>query len=275
MSQRNQIAVLLGEHLSKHRVSAGFPTQTALAEALNVGRSVINRIENGDRLPNPGFLSSWLDACHVTGQLRAMFEGVARVARVKENPGQEHTAPWFETEARGHTLRYWAPMIVPGIAQTSAYARELFHAMGLDDTTMEEFLADRMSRQEILMQPDAPDVTMVLWEPVLFHHQIGTRETMRDQMLYLVELSKLPTVAVHVLPSRLGANAGLGGAINLAAVDDAPELLLSDGLVADQLSTDLAYVRRARATFGRVRADALPRVESQLILMEASETWTD
>ena len=71
------------------------------------------------------------------------------------------------------------------------------------------------------------------------------------------------------------ANPGLGGAINLAATDDAPELLLSDGLVEDQLSQDPVVVRKARATFNNVRADALNRADSRRVLVEAMERWSN
>lgn len=83
----------------------------------------------------------------------------------------------------------------------------------------------------------------MLWEPVL-HHQIGSRQVMREQIGRLVDLSRLPTVMIHVLPSSAGMNCGLGGAINLAATDDEPALLLSDGLVEDQLSQEPAVVRK-------------------------------
>jgi hypothetical protein len=37
----------------------------------------------------------------------------------------------------------------------------------------------------------------------------------------LADLSYAPMVTIHILPSSTGANSGLGGAINLAATDDA------------------------------------------------------
>jgi hypothetical protein len=68
---------------------------------------------------------------------------------------------------------------------------------------------------------------------------------MREQMVRLVALSDMPTVTIHVLPSAHGANPGLGVTIQLAATADAPELLLSDSLVEDQLSNNPEVVRRA------------------------------
>lgn len=88
-------------------------------------------------------------------------------------------------------------------------------------------------------------------------------------------MSNHPTVMIHILPSSNGANPGLGGAINLAAMNDAPELLLSDGLVEDQLTQDPVQVHKARTTFSGVRADALNRADSRYMLVEAMERWSN
>lgn len=268
-----ELSAFLGQQLKEIRVDAGYRSQDDLAPVIRKDRSVIGRAESGENPPTDAVLTDWLDQCRVTGRLRSVIVGMTRIARMRDG-GHLKAAPWFETEARAHTLNYWAPIIVPGIAQTEAYARELFRARGYRDDQVAEFLQSRMARQAIIDQPGSPDITIVLWEPVL-HHQIGTPEVMRKQIDRLVALSRLPTTTVHVLPSTVGANAGLGGAINLAATDDAPELLLSDGLVEDQLSQDPVVVRKARTTFKSVRADALTRADSRNVLMEAMERWSD
>lgn len=269
----SNLSAYLGRQLREIRVEAGYKSQDEFAPALGRDRSVVGKAESGEYPPTDAVLEDWLNLCGIGGRLRDVLTGVTRIARLR-NSTPIKVAPWFETEARAHTLRYWAPVIVPGIAQTAEYARELFAAMGLDEVMVTEFLEVRMGRQAILSRRDAPDMTIVLWEPVL-HHQIGSPEVMRAQMARLIELSHLPTTTVHVLPSRIGANCGLGGALNLAATDDAPELLLSDGLVEDQLSQDPAVVRKARATFTNVRADALTRADSRTMLTEAMERWSN
>jgi hypothetical protein len=269
-----ELSAFLGQQLKEIRVGAGHRSQDDLAPLIRKDRSVIGRAESGESPPTDAVLKDWLDQCGVVaGRLRTVLEGMTRIARMRDG-GYVQAAPWFETEARAHTLNYWAPVIVPGIAQTEAYARELFAAMGFDDAKVAEFLEVRMGRQAIIDRPGGPDITIVLWEPVL-HHQIGAPEVMREQIGRLVALSRLPSTTVHVLPSTVGANAGLGGAINLAATDDAPELLLSDGLVEDQLSQDPVVVRKARTTFKSVRADALTRADSRNVLMEAMERWSN
>lgn len=269
---QTHLGAFLGRQLRDIRVGAGYRSQDAFAPVLRKDRSVIGKAETGEEPPSETVLNDWLSTCGIDGKFRTLLLGVGRIARVRANPGQAQVMPWFETEAQAHTLRYWAPVIVPGIAQTAAYARELFTAMRLDEATVAEFLEVRMGRQTIIGSPGQSDITIVLWEPVL-HHQIGSRETMREQIARLVDLSHLSTVMIHVLPSSSGANAGLGGAINLAVTDDAPELLASDGLVEDRLSQDPVVVRKARAAFSSVRADALNRADSRAMMMEAMERW--
>lgn len=249
-------------------------TQQDVADQLNLERTTVAKGETGKQVPSLRVLEIWLDALEIDGLARTAIERMHRLARFLElDPAEIEAMPWFATEARAHSLRYWAPVIVPGIIQTPAYAEELFRAMRLSADKIKEFMEIRLGRQAILTRDDAPDTTIVIWEHVLIH-QIGDRDVMREQCARLVEVSELPTVALHVLPASGGANPGLGGAINLAATDDAPELLLSDGLVTDQLSQDPAIVRKARATFGVVRADALNRADSRTKLMEAEERWS-
>jgi hypothetical protein len=267
---RTHLGAYLGDQLRQVRAEAGYASQDDFAPAIRKDRSVIGKAETGESPPTSAVLNDWLDLCGIGGRLRVVFHGIAAIARIRENPGQAQVVPFYEVEGRAHTVRYWAPIILPGIVQTPAYATELFKAMRLDAARVEERLEVRMSRQAILERTDPPDITIVIWEPVL-HHQIGGREVMREQLARLVGLSDLLTVTIHVLPH--GANPGLGGAIQLAATADAPELLLGDSLIEDQISNNPLVVRRASSTFNSVRADALPRAGSRDKLMEAMERW--
>jgi Domain of unknown function (DUF5753) len=269
---RTHLGAFLGDQLRAIRVEAGYASQDDFAPVLRRDRSVIGKAETGESPPAEAVLADWLESCGIGPRLRVMFEGVNRIARVRDNPGHAQAEPFYEAEARAHTVRYWAPIILPGIVQTPAYATELFKAMRFDAAKVTERLEVRMGRQAILERPDPPDITIVLWEPVLTH-QVGSSKTMREQLVRLVELSDMPTVTIHVLRSAHGANPGLGGAIQLAATSDAPEVLLSDSLIEDYITNDPMSVRRASSTFNSVRADALNRADSQAILTEAMERW--
>ena len=78
-------AAFLGEQLGVARVAAGYPTHDAMAKAIGTDRSTITKAENGDRPPTATVLEQVLDTCGITGQLRKVFEGLALLARVKED----------------------------------------------------------------------------------------------------------------------------------------------------------------------------------------------
>ena len=81
--------------------------------------------------------------------------------------------------------------------------------------------------------------------------------------------------AVHLRsdrPSDNGANAGLGGAFDLASGDGGPEVLRMEA-VEDVTAERRSLVRKAANIFVRVQADALPRAASRTIILEAAEQW--
>lgn len=117
-----------------------------------------------------------------------------------------------------------------------------------------------------------PSTTVVLDQSVLYR-LIGSPQVMQAQLAHLVEISERPTIMIHILPSGIGANAGLGGAIHLAGGFDMPEVLLGGALVEDQVTQEPSLVRAASDIFSLVRADALPRAASRTLKLEALETW--
>ena len=100
---------------------------------------------------------------------------------------------------------------------------------------------------------------------------IGSPEVMAEQLERIVGMSE--RIVVQVVPSRIGANAGLGGAISVVAGIGVPEVLLSEALVEDQVTQDVSAVLKASATFDHVRGDAASRAESRALMMEALERW--
>jgi transcriptional regulator with XRE-family HTH domain len=267
------VAAFLGEQLGIARVAASYPTQDAMARELGTDRSTVTKAETGDRPPTPPVLERWLDACGITGQLRKMFVGLAMLARVKEDgPVKIWFAGWVDAEGRAHTLRFWQPVIFPGLLQTEAYARALFQAAGIEEEKIRELTKVRLQRHEIFEKEDAPNV-IVLVDESLLDRLVGSADVMRAQLEHAIEMSQRPNVMIHVVPSKVGANAGLGGSISLAAGNGTPEVLLLGSLVEDQVTTDAAQVRRASATFDMVRGEALSRSESREVLTEALQRW--
>ena len=267
------LSAFLGQQLKEIRIGAGYKSQDKFASVLSKDRSVVGKSESGEYPPTDAVLTDWLNLCGIEGRLRTVVVGMAKFARMRDGgPVKVWFVGWVDAEGKAHTLRIWQPIIVPGIVQTPAYARELFVAMGMNDDQVSGYVQSRLSRQVILDRADPPSVVIVLDELAL-HRLIGTPEIMREQVEHLLELSKRPNIHIHILPARTGANAGLGGPIHLATGIGSPEVLLVGALIEDQVSADPMLVKRASATFDGVRGDALNRADSRNALMEAHERW--
>jgi transcriptional regulator with XRE-family HTH domain len=268
------LGAFLGRQLKEIRIGAGYKSQDEFASLLSKDRSVVGKAESGEYPPTDAVLNDWLNLCGIEGRLRTVVLAMAKFARMRDGgPVKVWFLGWVDAEGKAHTLRIWQPIIVPGIVQTPAYARELFVAMGMNADQVSDYVQSRLSRQVILDRADPPSVVIVLDELAL-HRLIGTPEVMREQLGHLMELSKRPNIHIHILPTKTGANAGLGGPIHLATGIGSPEVLLVGALIEDQVSADPALVRRASATFDGVRGDALNRADSRNVLMEAYQTWS-
>ena len=219
--------------------------QEEFAPALNKARSVVGKGESGEFPPAEGVLADWLSICGIGGRLQTVLLGVARFARMRDGgPVKVWFLGWVDAECNAHTLRVWQPIIFPGLIQTEAYARELYAVAGFSEDQISEYVRSRLSRHAILDRSDPPSVVIVLDEVVL-HRLIVSPEVMRGQLAHAVELSKRPNIHIHILPSRTGANAGLGGPIHLATGTGTPEVLLVGALIEDQVTLEPLQVRKA------------------------------
>ena len=274
VAQVTDLGAFLGQQLKEIRIGAGYKSQDEFASVLSKDRSVVGKAESGEYPPTDAVLNDWLNLCGIEGRLRRVVLGMTKFARMRDGgPVKIWFVGWVDAEGKAHTLRVWQPIMFPGILQTPAYTRALFAVTGMADDQIDDYVQSRLSRQAILDRPDPPSVVIVLDELVL-HRLIGTPETMREQIEHVIELSKRTNVHVHILPTRTGANLGLGGPVHLATGIGTPDVLLVGALIEDQVSADPALVRRASATFDAVRGDALNRADSRNVMMEELERWS-
>src|SRR5690348_12958665 len=200
-------AAFLGGELRRARVAAGFSSQDALAAKLGFDRTVVAKAETGERPPTDDVLAAWCAACRLDDEL---FGRLAVLARRADGPVPTWFEDWLRAEGEAHTLRFWQPLIVPGLLQTAEYARALFLAAAADDAKADELVAVRLERQLVFDRADPPHLVTILGESVL-HRLIGSAAIMSDQLSHLADMAERPNVQVQVVPSARGANAGLSG----------------------------------------------------------------
>jgi hypothetical protein len=120
----------------------------------------------------------------------------------------------FSVEASARAIRTYELQYIPGLLQTSAYARALMQAHylpGLDgedrDRAIERKVEVRENRRRLLAKASAPQYYAVIDESVLFR-RVGGAAVMREQLrtLYSMEENR-EHVHIRVIPSSRGAEA--------------------------------------------------------------------
>jgi Domain of unknown function (DUF5753) len=248
-------------------------SQDQLGKELNFSGDLVGKIETCDRTPTPGFAAG---CDQVFPNLDGLFTRLLDLARRWDGPYPQWFRGWLEAEREATSLRWWEPVLVPGLLQTADYARALLAAdPDVVEGGLDVLVSARIARQDILDRPRPPKLWAAVDEGVL-HRLIGTREIMREQLLHLVDASGRPNITIQVVPAGIGAYPGLNGAFIVADFDTAPSILYAETAVEGQAIEKPALVGRAALAFDRLRAEALPQGASRdLIGKVAQEQWTD
>ncbi|MGW0184422.1 helix-turn-helix domain-containing protein [Streptomyces sp. NPDC003362] len=253
---------LLGAELRHAREKAGL-SQEELGHRLYVSGSFIGQLEAGTRRMQPEYARMLDD---VLGTEDFFQRNCAAVAKSRY---PERFAEAAEAEAEATAIRQYAPLLIPGLLQTPAYAQAVNRAY--DPTGPEEVITEwvegRMARTRLLDHPTKPLLWVVLDEAAL-RRQTGGRAVMAKSLRHIAGLVRRNRVIVQVLPFSAGAHAAMEGAIKLMDFDDAPPLVYLEGVRTGRLEDDPAVVAQLRLTFAFLTASALSP-EKSLAWIEA------
>ena len=200
------LRIVLGTQLRRLREARGI-TAAAAGRAIRASDAKISRMELGRVGFRERDVTQLLTFYGVTNeQERGAFLTLVRRANV---PGWWHQyseiiPSWFETylglEQASSLIRTYQPQLVPGLLQTREVARtviQLGHPRRSADD-IERRVALRMTRQEILTQPQAPHLWAVLEEISLW--RLNGQAVMREQIQHLIKMAELPNVVLQIIP---------------------------------------------------------------------------
>ncbi|MGH3927341.1 MAG: DUF5753 domain-containing protein, partial [Pseudonocardiaceae bacterium] len=173
-------------------------------------------------------------------QERQTFLGLARQANT---PGWWHQYDdvlphWFETylglEQASSIIRTYEPQFVPGLLQTEDCARTVIK-LGYPSTPGEEIerrVTLRLRRQQVLTQPGAPNLWVVLDEAALW--RLGARAAMRTQIQHLIAMAELPNITLQAVPFHAGGHAAAGGPFTILrfSESDLPDIVYLEQLTS-------------------------------------------
>ncbi|MFF0608717.1 helix-turn-helix domain-containing protein [Nocardia tengchongensis] len=264
----------LGRYLRDWRIQAGLTIAEA-AKLMEWGASTLQRLEKGnaDRIRTIDIQ----ELCRIYGipaEIADGLKGLAQQAAVKSwwhSYGDlipENFDVYVGLEASAQQLSCYQSELVPGLLQTSEYARALNH-LGYPEETAAEVdrrVKLRMQRQAMItrrMHPAA--VAMVLHESVL-RRLVGGAKVMAAQVRHLAELSTRTNVALRILPFAAGVPLGLstGPFVILEFGSDSkghpvePPVVYVEGFTGDlylERQGDVQRYRRAQAGLERWALD--------------------
>jgi len=243
---------LVGSQLALFRRVAGL-TQRELAERLCVSEEWIGSIEQGRRPLKPD-LAEQLDALLDT-------KGVLAVA-AENLPEQEKFPVWAEEymdiEQRALALSWYDTLVVPGLLQTENYARAVFRSRvpGLGEDEIEQQVASRVERQEILHRKAPPTTSFVISQAILMD-RLGGREVYAEQLRHLRESAELPGLTLQIMPFGRETHAGLAGPFTLLETPEHTRYAYTETNRGSHLISDGNQVSSLGLKYAMLRSQAL------------------
>lgn len=161
-------------------------------------------------------------------------------------------------------LRWWEPLLLPGLLQTEQYARAVLRGGWLPDDVVERAIQVRRDRQATTIdRPSPPRISAVIGEFALMS---GPPEVRREQVKHLLNLSERAEVRVQVVPRSAGLHAGLQGAFVLATLPGSRRAGYVDDQLRGRVVTDAGDLDQLDLSWEIVSGLALPVQPSRDLL---------
>ncbi|WP_406148131.1 helix-turn-helix domain-containing protein [Streptomyces sp. NBC_01012] len=246
----------LGRALRYLRERSG-KSLSQLAGETRYDKSYLYRLEVGQRLSKLAVMED-LDRHYESGGLLVQLWKVARREVFKDRYKEFMR---LENQAR---IMWMYQLAVPGLLQTEDYAREVLSAAripGNNGDLVEEQVAARMSRKEILNRDPAPQVRVILDE-VAFRRRTADPKAWTDQLNHLLDAGQLSSLVLQVLPFSAGLHGLMGSHLWLMWEPNGNSVAYVEGNGFGELIDDPEKVADHRLSYDRIRDLALSPSDS-------------
>ncbi|MFE9999542.1 helix-turn-helix domain-containing protein [Streptomyces avermitilis] len=266
--ERESGRAALGRTLRLLREKSG-KTLGQLAGETSYDKSYLYRLETGERLSKRAVMED-LDRYHGSGDLLVRLWRDARKDVIKDK-----YKAFMELEATARVM-WMFQLRVPGLLQTEDYARAVLSGLSGAQTTagngddIEEQVAARMGRQELLHRQPAPSVRVILDESAL-RRPVPNAKVWADQLSRLVDAAELPSVALQVLPFKAGVHDLMDSHLWLFWQRTGDPVAYVEGNGFGELVDDPDKVLAFRLSYDLVRDAALPPAESTAFIKRLLE----
>jgi transcriptional regulator with XRE-family HTH domain len=267
----------LAERLKNLRQAAGL-TGRELARRLGTGQPKISKIESGKQNPSEDDVRRWAEATGHPEQIDSLLtyhvESQVHYQRWKDRfrargqAGIQQDRDQFVR--RGSRIRDFEIMIIPGLLQTPDYirhmARQISRLHGTDPEKIEDVVAARMRRQEVLYDT-SKSFEFVITQAALDYPPCPA-EVMAGQIDRLASLAGMGHITLGIIPAG----------IILAATPMIGFLIVDDTTVLETLTSSITLTgdesARYAEIFGVLRGQAVTGEEARRMLTAAAARLT-
>ncbi len=262
----------LGRKLRRMRERAGMTLAEAAAR-LDKTSSSLHRIEVGETLADVHLIRTMMD---IYDQRDDSLLDLSREARKRGwwytyfGPTKEPT--YVEHEHDANLVRTFQVITIPGLLQTENYMRANYASShkASGKANADKIVAVRQRRQERLSDETEPLHLHVVLDESALRRTVGGREVMREQLRHILEMARLPTVTLQVIPTNTGAHSAMNGAFTVLsfADPDEPEIQYVEYPGGSLQIDNPDRVKEVRLVFERLTAMALSPEESIRLIEE-------
>ncbi|MEV0990551.1 helix-turn-helix transcriptional regulator [Streptomyces sp. NPDC049949] len=250
------VVAAVGRQLKMWREAAGLD-RSAFAERMGYGADLTRKIESGIRIPRPEFLDKADAVLGADGKIAAMKVDVEKARYPKK------VRDLAKLESEAVEIGSYDNVVVTGLLQTEEYARALFglRRPGFSEDEVERLVAARLARQKLIQRYPAPLLTVVQEEAVL-RRPVGGKMVMCGQLEHLLEVGRLRTVEIQVMPTAVEEHAGLGSSFTVMRLKGGTTVGHNEAQLASRLISEPKEVQILDMRYGMIRAQALTPRES-------------
>ncbi|MFD5629841.1 Scr1 family TA system antitoxin-like transcriptional regulator [Streptomyces sp. NPDC127072] len=249
-------AQYFAEVLRVLRTKAGL-SQNELGERMAYSGAAVSAVETCAKPATDEFIEAAEKALEAGGLVSA----AAKYLRLERYP--EYFQGFVQLEQDALSVSSYSTQLMHGLLQTEAYTRALLKCdfPPLDEAEIEQLTLARLERKALFDRRPVCVVNVILEEEAL-RRQIGSKDVMRDQYEYLARCAERSNVVLQVMPSPLGAHAGLRGPMTVIETPEQTTLVYTEALGKSLLVSKPAEVGVLARRYAMIRSQALRPEES-------------
>ncbi|MBO0850832.1 MAG: helix-turn-helix domain-containing protein [Pseudonocardia sp.] len=264
----------VGLELRRLRAAAG-KTLDDVATIMEWSPSKVSRVETGESRILARDVHFLCRALGAEADVADALVELVKAAKVKgwwEPYRDVLGGNYIPFEAAADEVNEFQMEVVPGLLQTSAYARAVVRgsAQHRTDEEVERRVQARLDRRDALDREDQPLKLWAIISEGALRREIGGREVLRAQLKHMVERLDKPNIELQVLPFEAGAHPALSTNFIILRFEAGEPLVFGNGFAATPEVEDPSQKSRALDTWVRLQAMAESPDRSRRMLKEAA-----